>query len=190
MLVRGCPELVRGVRDQLALLLLGLVERREHRVEARAEACELVVPLEADPMREVARLGDDLGLARELRHGPKGGSCDERAEGGRGGDAAQRDEDEDDPNPVEQAVDLLERTNELEGVPVPDGHDELEHVCALDHRVREERIASLCRGLRHLVRDGERHLPRIRLRDRALCVDRLDEDVALREAAVRRLEHP
>ena len=182
---------MRGVRDELALLPLGLVERREHRVEARAEACQLVVPLEADPMREVARLGDDLGLARELRHGPKGRSRDERAEGGRGGDAAERHEDEDDPDPVEQAVDLLERPHELERVPVPDGHDELEHVRPLDHRVGEERVASLApRPACTSSVTGNADLPRIRLRDPALGVDRLDEDVALREAAVRRLEHP
>ena len=36
---------------------------------------------------------------------------------------------------------------------------------------------------------GNADLPRIRLGDAALGVDRLDEDVALREAAVRRLEH-
>ncbi len=49
------PQLVRGVRDQLLLSLLRLVEGCEHRVEVGREACQLVPAAHRDPPVEVAR---------------------------------------------------------------------------------------------------------------------------------------
>ena len=49
------PQLVRGVRDQLLLRLLRLVEGCEHRVEVGCEACQLVPAADRDPPVEVAR---------------------------------------------------------------------------------------------------------------------------------------
>ena len=49
------PQLVRGVRDQLLLSLLRLVERCEHRVEVGREARQLVPAAHRDPLVEVAR---------------------------------------------------------------------------------------------------------------------------------------
>ena len=184
------PELVGGVGDELALLALRLVERREHRVEARAEPRELVVSLEADPVRQVARLGDDLRLARQLRHRTQRGPGDERAERGGRGDAAERDEHEDQADPVEETVDLLERADELEHVVVADRHHELEHVRPLDVGVREERPSTLRRGGLDLVGHRERDLARVRLGDPSARVHRLDEHVALAGVAIRDLELP
>ena len=49
------PQLVRGVRDQLLLSLLRLVEGCEHRVEVGCEACQLVPAAHRDPPVEVTR---------------------------------------------------------------------------------------------------------------------------------------
>ncbi len=49
------PQLVRGVRDQLLLSLLRLVEGCEHRVEVGREACQLVPAAHRDPLVEVTR---------------------------------------------------------------------------------------------------------------------------------------
>ena len=70
-------QLVRGVRDEAALAADRLLERREHRVEARAEAAELVVPRDRDALGQVAGRGDVLGRGREAPHGLQGGGGDE-----------------------------------------------------------------------------------------------------------------
>ena len=49
------PQLMRGVRDQLLLSVLGLVERCEHRVEVGREACQLVAAADRDPLAQVTR---------------------------------------------------------------------------------------------------------------------------------------
>jgi hypothetical protein len=69
-------QLVRGVGDQLALCLLGSLERLEHRVERGRQARDLVLTLGRDPAREVARRGDVLGGLGELGDRP-----DRRARG-------------------------------------------------------------------------------------------------------------
>ena len=57
------PQLVRGVRDQLLLSLLRLVEGRQHHVEIGREACQLVPAADWDPPVEVTR-------GAHLAHGP------------------------------------------------------------------------------------------------------------------------
>ena len=94
--------------------------------------------------------------------------------------------------PVEQLTreaEVVAETRDLSHRIGLEGNDELEHVRVLDHGIGEERIAALGGGLLDLVRHGERDLLRIGGGDAAIGVDRLDEDVALLEAAVRRVEH-
>ena len=63
------PQLVRGVGDQLLLSLLGLGERREHRVEVGCEACQLVPAAHRDPLVEVARRAHLSHRPGERTHG-------------------------------------------------------------------------------------------------------------------------
>ena len=182
-------ELVRGVGDELSLLLLRLVERGEHRVEAGAEPGELVAAFEADAMREVARLGDRLRLARQPPHRAHRRLRDERAEGGSRGDSSERDEHEGQADPVEQPVHLLERPDQLERVPLADGHDQLADVRPLDLAVGEEGLPlARCCAANGVVH-GEVDLAWVGLGDLPVLVHGLEEHVAARiEAAVRDVE--
>src|SRR4029453_330207 len=58
------PHLVVRIGDELALSSGRLLERREHRVEARGETAELVLPLHVDPLGKVLGLADALSRRR------------------------------------------------------------------------------------------------------------------------------
>ena len=62
-------QLMRGVRDQLLLSLLGLVEGCEHRVEVGCEACQLVPAADRDPLAEVTRRAHLTHRPGERAHG-------------------------------------------------------------------------------------------------------------------------
>ena len=63
------PQLVRGVRDQLLLSLLRLVEGGQHRVEVGCEACQLVPAAHRDPPVEVTRRAHLAHRPGERTHG-------------------------------------------------------------------------------------------------------------------------
>ena len=108
------PQLVARVGDELALLLTRRGQRTEHRVEARGEATELVAPLDVDRRVEVLRLGDVLGGGGESFDGTQHGPGDDEAEEPGERDAAERHEDQRDPQRCERVVDLVERLGDLD----------------------------------------------------------------------------
>ncbi|MEZ5098238.1 MAG: hypothetical protein R3C15_00160 [Thermoleophilia bacterium] len=179
-------QLVRRVRDELTLRLVGDLERRQHRVEARAEPGELVAAVDVDPVREILRLGDDLGLARQATHGLQRRARDEPAEQGRDADPADREEDQDQADPVQQPVDVVDRADELEGVPVVRGHRQHPHVHVRDGRVREEALPLAARGRQRLLLDRQLDEPGVLLDHRAVRPDGLDDDAGQAEARLDR----
>ena len=108
-------QLVRGVRDETALAADGLLERREHRVEARAEPAELVVPGDRDALGQVAGRGDVLGRGREAPDRLQSGRRDECRERGREGDADAADEEDPEPDPGERVRRRCERIDRDDG---------------------------------------------------------------------------
>jgi hypothetical protein len=91
---------VRRVRDELPLRAQGFVERGEHRVEARAEAAELVVAGRRDATREVARLGYVRRRLAQPAYRRERRRRDERAEGRRQADPPEGEQSEGDPKPA------------------------------------------------------------------------------------------
>ena len=72
-------------------------------VEAPGQAAELVRPLVRHAPGEIARLGHLLGRLGEAPHRGERGARDDEPEGRREPDAAERDEDQDRAQPVEEA---------------------------------------------------------------------------------------
>ena len=105
-------QLVRRVGDEAPLRLERLLERREHRVERRAQGCELVVPALRDALARLAGLGDSLGGRRQPAHRGEGRARDDGSSDCGGGDRAERDEDEDEPQPFERPVRLLQAAHD------------------------------------------------------------------------------
>ena len=97
-------QLVRRVGDEAPLRLERLLERREHRVERGAQGGELVVPALRNALARLAGLGDSLGGRGQPPHGGERRARDDGAADGGGGDRAERDEDEDEPQPFERPV--------------------------------------------------------------------------------------
>ena len=78
-------QLVRGVGHELPLRPARVLERAEHRVEARRQPAELVVAGRGrlDPLREIPRLGDRFRRRGQPAHGRQRGARDQQAERGR-----------------------------------------------------------------------------------------------------------
>ena len=66
-------QLVRGIRDQLPLGAVGLLERRQHRVEACGQPAELVLAVCLDPLGEILGFGHLLGRLRQPANRRQGG---------------------------------------------------------------------------------------------------------------------
>ncbi len=90
----GRAQFVRGVLDEIALLLLGRVQAGEHVVERLAELGDLVVPVDFYGPAQVAGFGDAGGRAGEPIHRPQSRAGDEPA-GERGDGRGTGDEDGD-----------------------------------------------------------------------------------------------
>ena len=87
-------QLVRGVGHELALLGLRGLQAREHRVEARGHAPDLVVAVRVDAPAEVAGGLDVLGRLGQLGHRGDDAPREQPAHAGRerGADGHERDE--------------------------------------------------------------------------------------------------
>jgi hypothetical protein len=99
-------QLVGRVRDELALCARRLLERPEHRVETRSQPAQLVRPFHLDAFREVLGLRDPLDGGRETRNGSQRRPRDDEPQSGGDHDSAERDEHQEDADPVERLLDL------------------------------------------------------------------------------------
>ena len=138
-------QLVRGVGDELSLRLRRRLERREHRVEGRGEARELVAPVLLDSPREVARLRHLLSGVGETAHRREHRARDDDAKRGGDGHADERDEEQPVADPRERAVHLVERSRDLQCVPPLERRRQHPHVRPLDMGIGEERLLPLPR---------------------------------------------
>ena len=137
------PQLVRGIRDELALRPRGVLQRAQHRVEAGGEARQLVRAAHIDPAGEIPRLGHLLGSSCEPLHGCEHRSCDEQSEPCRKCDSDQRKRDQVPADPVECTVRLFERAGELDGVALAERQRQHADVRPLDVCVLEEGCVDL-----------------------------------------------
>ena len=188
-------QLVRRVRDELALRAQRRLELAEHRVEARCEPAELVTTACGDPPREVARARDLLDRGGEAFHRSERGPAYERAEPRRQQNGRERELREHDSCLGERAVDVVEGPGELESDSVAEWLDVDPETRLLRLSGREELLAPPRRDLPHLGRHERGHrLAEVGADHVAIRVDELSEDVlasghhvgsaAEREAAV------
>src|SRR4029450_10701752 len=87
------------------------------------------------------------------RHGCDRGSGEEEPEPGRKADASQRDQDQERPEPVERAVDLVERSEDLECEVGPDRKREHPDMRPRNRLVLEKLISVSGRDLKHATSD-------------------------------------
>ena len=185
-LVERRPELVRRVRDELALGARRLLERREHGVEARGEPAELVVPptsirSERSPVSVTlsavsVRRRTGASAARETTSPSAAASATP--------ESATRSRSE--PEPRERVVDLGERARDLDRVPGAVGEREHPHVRAVDASCpRRTACRRRCSAARSTTSVADRQLDVLeRLAQRApVGPDELDEGVRLAEPA-------
>ncbi len=173
-------QLVRGVGDELALRVHGVVERAhgvlervEHRVEAAGEPPELVFAGGLDAPAEVARDGDVLGGVGEALERLYGGAGDEPPEQRGERDAADDEQREDQAQAAEQAVDFGQRLGELHDVPLAERLGEHAQVDAVDGGVAQERLAAVGGERARAGVDRQRDARGGAFDDRALGVDDL-----------------
>ena len=99
---------MRGVGDEAALRLQGLLERGEHRVERRPEPAELVSPALRHPLARVPGQRDPLRRLRQPPDRHEGRAGDDRARRRARRDAACRDEQEDQAQAAQRVLDVVE----------------------------------------------------------------------------------
>ena len=150
-------QLVRRVGDEAPLRLDRVLQRRQHRVERRAEPRDLVVAALGHALARVARARDPLGRVGQAAHRRERRARDERAAGGGRDDAAERDEDQDQAQAVQVVVQVvhLRRDDDRAGERRQQRRDDLAPVVALDHR-RADVHARLLAGRRRLDRGVDR----------------------------------
>jgi len=161
-------ELVRRVCDELPLGTDRVLERGQHAVERRAESRDLVLAFGVEPHREVARLADLLGRARETPDRGKGGLRDPGTEEYRQQQCREAEHQESKAQPVQRRFLVGDRPRDLERIPLSDlGRHDAEppvaDVRGLGKRVAAERNGALARAgwkLRHLVRRQDRRAVR------------------------------
>ncbi len=174
-------QLVRGVGDELALRAGRLLEGREHRVEARREAVQLVAAADVDAAREISGLRHLLGRGRQPADRCQGGARDHEPERTRQADAGEGDQDEQRPRARERVVHLGERPRDLDRVAVPGRLGEHPHVHASDLGVREEAsLVARCDGQRAIA-GGEREIGALGADRRSVGGDDLDVAARLAE---------
>ena len=110
-------QLVRRVLHQLALALLGLVERAEHRVERVREGRELVGALHLDALGEVARRANALCRLAQLAERPQGRPRHQEAGERRDPDADRSHEEQPEADAGELVVDVGQLRGDLEREP-------------------------------------------------------------------------
>jgi hypothetical protein len=128
-------QLVRGVGDQLALAVGGVLHGAEHRVEADREPAELVPvgPLARfDPVRQVAGPGDPLGRVGQRADRPQRGPGDPPAQAARQQDAGQAGGEQLEAQVAELVLDLGRRQRHLDRVALAHRRGDKAHVDALE----------------------------------------------------------
>ncbi len=132
-------QLVRGIRDELSLGAVGLLERREHCVEARSQPAELVLAGSLDPLGEIAGFGHLLGRPGQPANRRKRRLGDHEAEAAGDSDSPSRNQDQENRYSAQRVVDLAERSRDLQcvlvAVLVLDRNREDPYFLAADARV-------------------------------------------------------
>jgi hypothetical protein len=128
-------QLVAGVGDQLALGLDGALERVERRVEAAREAGELVPARRVHALRGIGIGGELLRAPREARDRGKRRAGHERTEARAERHPSGANEQQDQQDPVELAVDLVERSRHLQGAAARESLRQHPQVDAVDGHV-------------------------------------------------------
>src|SRR6266550_3877146 len=172
------PQLMGRVGHQLTLRAERRLELTEHRVEARAEAAELVATVRGDTTRQVTRLRHLLDGRGETLHRCYRSAPDERAESGREEDRACRKGDEEEPRLSEGRIDpgsgWAEVLDNLDRASALDRNDVDREPRVLRIGGREERTALSARDVFDLLDDksGVRGIE-VGPEDRAGCGDDL-----------------
>ena len=100
------PELVGRVGHEVPLGGHGPLERGEHLVDVEASRLSSSSPVTSIRRRQIGGPCDVLGGVRQPPDRHEGGSCDQKAEDGRAGDARERDRDQNGSQPAERLVHL------------------------------------------------------------------------------------
>ncbi len=146
---------MRRVGDELALRPRRVLERAQHRVEARGEPAELVAAAGVDALREVAGLRDVLRRAGQPAHGCEGRARHEQAEGDGDADAARGDQDQVEPDARERVVDLGQRARNLDRKALCVRHRDHAHVDSRDVGVGEKPVSLSTRDRTGVPVDGQ-----------------------------------
>jgi hypothetical protein len=149
-------QLVRRVCDELALLGLRGLQAREHRVEARGHAPDLVVAARVDAPAEVAGGLDVLGRVGQLGHrgdhAPREQPAHARGERGAGG----HERHEHCSQALEDMIGIRERARHLHGADRSQRRDEDPQVQAVDVVVGEAAAGLAGGGRERVAGDRER----------------------------------
>ncbi len=106
---------MRRVRDELTLRAGRFLQRAEHRVEARREPAQLVLAPHVDALGQIVRLRHSFDRGREPYDRCERGARDEQPEHSGDDDAAERHEDEEQPDAIERLLDLRQGPGDLDG---------------------------------------------------------------------------
>jgi hypothetical protein len=149
----GRAQLVRRVGHELALGGHGPLEGIEHVVEAAGQARQLVAAGRVDAPAEVLRGGHVLGRALEAaqRLGRPAGDGPPEQRGG--GDAACRDQQEDQAHAMQERVRLAHGAGDLDGPATGQRRDEQAHGVAADLGVCQHGAAPAGRDVADAVVD-------------------------------------
>ena len=146
---------MRRIGDELALGASRLLERGEHRVEARGEPAELVVTDNIDALGEVLRLAHALDGRGESSYRRERRSCDEQPEACGDHHAAGGDQQQKQPDAVERLVDLVERSRDLDRSARAVREREDAEVLPVDVDIAPERGGTLAGDGQHIVVNRE-----------------------------------
>ena len=173
-------QLVRRVRHELTLRARRFLQRTEHRVEARREPAQLVLALDVDPLGQVLCLRHPFDRGREPLDGSERGTRDEQPEDSGDDDAAERDEDEEQPDAVERLLDLGQGPGDLDSRIRAVREREHPQARAVDGDVLPECGVLLMRDTEDSVVDGQRDV--LSRRDERAPIGSHELDVSARLA--------
>ena len=170
-------ELVRRVRDELALRPRRRLQGSQHRVEAGRKPAQLIFPVDHDAFGQVSGLRDVLGRLGQAADGRERCAGDDETEASSEPDPCQRDQDQIGAELVERVLDLGERPGDLDRVALAERDlvRERDHaeVGALDLRVAEVGVLLVAGYGQNAVSDRERHIRPARTMRRPVFLDEL-----------------